>query len=105
MQASRKLAAIFSSDVFGYSRLMSDDEQATLDAIVETRRVVAAHVARHRGRVVDATGDAVLAEFPSAIESVRCACEIQRELAVMNAERAEHRRMQLRIGLNLGDVI
>ncbi len=105
MQASRKLAAIFSSDVFGYSRLMSDDEQATLDAIVETRRVVAAHVARRGGRVVDATGDAVLAEFPSAIESVRCACEIQRELAVMNAERGEHRRMQLRIGLNLGDVI
>ena len=105
MQASRKLAAIFSADVFGYSRLMSDDEQATLDAIVETRQVVAAHVALHAGRVVDASGDAVLAEFPSAIEAVRCACDIQRELALKNAERAEHRRMQLRIGLNLGDVI
>ncbi len=105
MQASRKLAAIFSSDVFGYSRLMSDDEQATLDAIVETRQVVAAHVAQHAGRVVDASGDAVLAEFPSAIEAVRCACEIQRELALRNAPRAEHRRMHLRIGLNLGDVI
>lgn len=105
MQASRKLVAIFSSDVFGYSRLMSDDEQATLDAIVDTRQVVAAHVAQHAGRVVDTSGDAVLAEFPSATEAVRCACEIQRELALRNAKRAEHRRMHLRIGLNLGDVI
>jgi len=105
VQASRKLVAIFSSDVFGYSRLMSDDEQATLDAIVDTRQVVAAHVAQHAGRVVDTSGDAVLAEFPSATEAVRCACEIQRELALRNAKRAEHRRMHLRIGLNLGDVI
>ncbi len=105
MQASRKLAAIFSSDVFGYSRLMGDDEQATLEAIVETRRLMAAHVERHDGRVVDATGDALLAEFASAVEAVRCAREIQRELALKNAHLPEHRRMLVRIGLNLGDVL
>jgi predicted ATPase/DNA-binding winged helix-turn-helix (wHTH) protein/class 3 adenylate cyclase len=101
----RKLAAILSADVVGYSRLMADDDQATLEAILATRSVMAQHIARHGGRVIDATGDALLGEFPSALESVRCAIAIQAELAQRNAALPERRRMVMRIGLNVGDVI
>ena len=104
-QSTRKLAAILSSDVVGYSRLMGEDDRATLQAIVATRGVMAAHITGHGGRVVDASGDALLAEFPSAIESVRCAVAIQIELTQRNAALPEPRRMVLRIGLNVGDVI
>ena len=102
---TRKLAAILSSDVFGYARLMGEDEQATYEAVVGLRALMRRHIERHLGRVVDATGDALLAEFASAIEAVRCACEIQRELARVNADRPEPRRMRVRIGINLGDVL
>ena len=102
---TRKLAAILSSDVFGYSRLMGEDEQATYEAVVGLRALMRRQVERHAGRVVDATGDALLAEFASAVEAVRCACEIQRELARVNADRPEPRRMRVRIGINLGDVL
>ncbi len=105
VQPTRKLAAILSSDVFGYSRLMGDDEQATFEAVVGVRALMKRHVQAHAGRVVDATGDALLAEFASAVEAVLCACEIQRELARVNADRPEHRRMLIRIGINLGDVL
>ena len=101
----RKLAAILSSDVVGYSRLMGDDDRATLEAILATRSVMGEHIVRHGGRVVDATGDALLGEFPSAVESVRCAVAIQAELAQRNSSLPERRRMVLRIGLNVGDVI
>ena len=102
---TRKLAAILSADVAGYSRLMGDDERATFDAVLGMRARVKALVDAHAGRVVDATGDAVLAEFASAVEALGCACEVQRVQAAHNAGLPEERRMLLRIGLNLGDVI
>ncbi len=101
----RKLAAILSADVVGYSRLMGEDEQATLATLTAYRTVMAARITAHEGRVVDAPGDALLAEFPSAVEAVKAAVEIQTELAARNAELPERRRMLLRIGVNLGDVI
>ncbi|WP_280155477.1 winged helix-turn-helix domain-containing protein [Piscinibacter sp. XHJ-5] len=103
--SARKLAAIMSADVVGYSRLMGEDDVATLHAIVAVRGVVAQQVAHHGGKLVDATGDALLAEFPSAVESVRCASAVQAALAQRNASIAQNRRMVLRIGLNVGDVI
>src|SRR5262245_32910105 len=100
----RKLAAILSADVGGYSRLMGDDEQATRVTLTAYRDIFKQHITAHEGRLVDATGDALLAEFPSAIEAVTCAIDIQRELAGRNAALPEHRRMRFRIGVNLGDV-
>jgi adenylate cyclase len=104
MSQRRKLAAILSADVVGYSRLMSDDEQATVATLKAYREIFAQHIAGHEGRVVDSPGDALLAEFPSAIEAVQSAVAIQRELAGRNASLPEHRRMRFRIGVNLGDV-
>jgi class 3 adenylate cyclase len=101
----RKLAAILSADVVGYSRLMQADEQATLDTLKSSRTVIAGHIERHRGRVVNAPGDAILAAFPSAVEAVRCAVEIQQDLQERNIALSPERRMQYRIGVNLGDVI
>jgi adenylate cyclase len=101
----RKLAAILSADVEGYSRLMGDDETATVRAITEYRAVMASGVARHSGRVVDSPGDNVLAEFSSVVEAVQCAVDVQRELQARNAALPDARRMRFRIGINLGDVI
>ncbi|NWG72863.1 MAG: adenylate/guanylate cyclase domain-containing protein [Parvularculaceae bacterium] len=101
----RKLAAILSADVAGYSRLMEDDERATLDTLQECRQIMRDHIVDHGGRVVDFPGDALLAEFASPVESVRCAVEIQRTLLERNVLLPEHRRMSIRIGLNLGDII
>ena len=101
----RKLVAILSADVQGYSRLMGDDEVATVRTITEYRQVVAAGVTRHGGRVVDAPGDNVLAEFASVVDAVQAAVEIQRDLKARNGELPPSRRMQFRIGINLGDVI
>ncbi len=101
----RKLTAILSADVKGYSRLMSEDEEATLRTLNAHRKVMAALIQGHRGRVVDATGDNLLAEFSSVVNAVRCAVEIQRELKVRNADLADNRKMEFRIGVNLGDVI
>jgi adenylate cyclase len=101
----RKLAAILSADVEGYSRLMGDDEVATVRTITAYREVIATGVARHAGRVVDAPGDNVLAEFASAVDAVQCAVEIQRELRSRNAPLPASRQMWFRIGINLGDVI
>ena len=101
----RRLAAILSADVEGYSRLMGDDEVATVRTITEYRDVIASSVARHAGRVVDAPGDNVLAEFSSVVDAVESAVEIQRELRARNAPLPVARRMQFRIGINLGDVI
>jgi adenylate cyclase len=102
---ARKLAAILSADVEGYSRLMGDDEAATVRTITEYREVITSTVLRHDGRVVDAPGDNVLAEFSSVVDAVRCATEIQRELRLRNAGLPASRRMHFRIGINLGDVI
>jgi adenylate cyclase len=101
----RKLAAIFSTDVAGYSRLMGDDEEATIRTLTAYREVISSLIRHHRGRVVDSPGDNLLAEFASVVDAVRCAVEIQQALKETNAELPEHRQMQFRIGINLGDVI
>lgn len=101
----RKLTAILSADVKGYSRLMGEDEGFTVRTITAYREVIAGVVQKHRGRVVDSPGDNLLAEFGSVVDAVRCAVEIQEELKARNAELDENRRMVFRIGINLGDVI
>lgn len=101
----RQLAAILSADVEGYSRLMGDNETATVRTITEYREAIASSVAGHGGRVVDAPGDNVLAAFSSVVDAVESAVEIQRELQARNAALPVTRRMQFRIGINLGDVI
>ena len=101
----RKLAAILSADVEGYSRLMNDDEEATIRTLTAYRSAMTRLIQQYRGRVVDTTGDNLLAEFASAVDAVNCAVEIQRELAERNAELPEDRRMQFRIGVNVGDVV
>ena len=101
----RKLTAILSADAEGYSRLMAEDEEATVRTITAHREVVATVVEKHRGRVVDSPGDNILAEFASAVDAVRGGVEIQEELKARNAELPENRRMEFRIGINLGDVI
>jgi class 3 adenylate cyclase/Ca2+-binding EF-hand superfamily protein len=101
----RKLSAIFMSDVVGYSRLMGEDEAATLKTLSTYQGVMDGLIKQHRGRVVDAPGDAVLAEFNSVVDAVQCAVAVQKELQARNAELPENRRMLFRIGINLGDVI
>jgi len=101
----RKLTAILSADVKGYSRLMQEDEEATVRTITAYRQVIAEVVQKLRGRVVDSPGDNILAEFASVMDAVRSAVEIQEELKVRNSELPEERRMEFRIGVNLGDVI
>jgi adenylate cyclase len=101
----RKLSAILSADVVGYSRLMQDDDAATVETLTKYRSIFSDFVSRHEGRIVDSPGDNILAEFDSPVEAVQCAVEIQRELARRNLQLADHRQMQFRIGLNLGDVI
>ena len=104
-EAKRKLAAILAADVVGYSRLMGDDDRATMDMLNVCRDVFRAHISDHDGRVVDTTGDSVLATFESVVEAVRCAVDVQSEVADRNGALPEHRRMEFRIGINLGDVI
>ncbi|NIS71164.1 MAG: adenylate/guanylate cyclase domain-containing protein, partial [Proteobacteria bacterium] len=101
----RKLTAILSADVKGYSRLMGEDEEATIRTLTAYRELMADLIQKHRGRVVDSPGDNVLAEFKSVVDAVRCAVEIQEELKVRNAEVPENRKMEFRIGVNLGDVV
>jgi len=101
----RKLTAILSADVKGYSRLMSEDEEATVRTITAYREVITDLIEGQNGRVVDAKGDNLLAEFSSVVDAVRCAVKIQKELKVKNDELPENRRMEFRIGINLGDVI
>jgi class 3 adenylate cyclase/Tfp pilus assembly protein PilF len=101
----RRLAAILSADVKSYSRLMGEDEAATIQTLTAYREVLATLIPQHRGRVVDAVGDNLLAEFPSVVQAVECAVAIQRELSARNAALPLHRRMEFRIGINLGDVV
>jgi adenylate cyclase len=101
----RKLSAILSADVQGYSRLMGDDERATVETITAYRRIMTDLIESHHGKVADAKGDNVLAEFSSVVDAIQCAVEIQKELKVKNAGLPENRRMAFRIGVNLGDVI
>jgi len=105
-RVERRLAAILAADVAGYSRLMGANEVGTLRALAEHRReVLEPEIAAHHGRIVKTTGDGVLAEFASAVSAVACASEIQRAMAARNAEVASDRRLDFRIGLNLGDII
>ncbi|MCZ6557008.1 MAG: adenylate/guanylate cyclase domain-containing protein, partial [SAR324 cluster bacterium] len=101
----RKLTAILCADVVGYSRLMGADEEATIETLTAYRKVFTSKIKNHRGRVVDAKGDAILADFSSVVDAVNGAVEIQRELAEQNTELSDDRRMDFRIGINLGDVI
>jgi adenylate cyclase len=103
--SKRKLAAILSADVVGYSRLMQDDDAATVATLQEYRAAIARVIDRHSGRVVNAPGDNILAEFPSAVEAVQCAAETQKVLEGRNLELPAERRMEFRIGVNLGDII
>ena len=101
----RKLAAILSADVAGYSRLMQDDEAATVRILAAYKQIFSDLIKQHRGRVVDSPGDNLLAEFASVVDAVQCAVAVQKELQARNAELPENRRMLFRIGVNLGDVI
>ena len=101
----RKLAAILSADVTGYSRLMQDDEAATVTTLESHKQAFFDLIKQHRGRVVDSPGDNLLAEFASVVDAVQCAVAVQKELQARNAELPENRRMLFRIGVNLGDVI
>ena len=101
----RKLTAILMADVQGYSRLMGTDEEETLRRLREYQDVIGRLIKEHQGRLVDAPGDALLADFGSAVDAIRCAVEVQKELAQRNAELPTDRRMDLRMGINLGDVI
>ena len=101
----RKLTAILSADAVGYSRLMGDDEEATIRTLTEYRDAITVLVNEHKGRVVDSPGDNVLAEFASVVDAVRCAVETQEQIAERNADLPENRRMLFRIGVNLGDIV
>jgi len=104
-EVKRKLAAILSADVKGYSRLMSEDEVGTIHTLNAYKEIMTGLIQHHQGRVVDAPGDNVLAEFGSVVDAVECAVEIQKELKTRNADLPENRKMEFRIGVNLGDVI
>ena len=101
----RKIAVIMAADVSGYSRLVAEDEDATLKRLMEYRGIFADFVSRGRGQIFNTAGDAVLAEFDSAVEAVRAAMDIQETLKARNAPLPDKRRMVFRIGLSLGDVV
>jgi len=104
-EVKRKLTAILSADVKGYSRLMGEDEKGTVRTLNTYKEVMTELIQHRHGRVVDAPGDNVLAEFGSVVDAVECAVEVQKELKTRNAQLPENRRMEFRIGVNLGDVI
>ena len=101
----RRLATILMADVFGYSRMMGENEERTVEILRGHREVFDQLLKAHRGRVFNTAGDAILAEFPSAVEAVRCATEIQTALRTRNEHLPEAERMWFRIGINLGDII
>jgi adenylate cyclase len=104
-KVTRKLTAIMSADVKGYSILMADDEVATIQTLKVYRNIMSTCIEQYGGRVVDAVGDNLLAEFGSAVDAVQCAVEVQRELDDKNEEIPDDRKLQFRIGVNIGDVI
>src|ERR1041385_8100875 len=105
-RVERRLAAILTTDVAGYSRLMGTDEEGTLAALKAIRHeLIDPKIAEHRGRIVKTTGDGALVEFASAVDAVRCAMEIQHAMAQRNAAISEDRRIEFRIGINVGDII
>ena len=103
-RVERRLTAILAADVAGYSRLMGADEEGTLAALKMLRREVAdPKIKEHRGRIVNTTGDGLLSEFASVVDAVRCAVEVQREMAARNTGVPDERRIDFRIGVNLGE--
>jgi class 3 adenylate cyclase len=105
-RVERRLAAILAADVAGYSRLMGADEEGTHERLkTHLRELVDPKINKHRGRIVKNTGDGMLVEFPSVVDAVRCAVEIQRSMADRNADTTEDKRIIFRVGVNLGDVI
>ena len=101
----RKLTTIFSADVVGYSRLMEDNEEATIQTLNTYRNSMSTLIEQHNGRVVDMTGDNLMAEFSSVVDAVKCAVETQKEVSERTADLPENRRMLFRIGVNLGDIV
>src|SRR6195256_7103395 len=105
-RVERRLAAILAADVAGYSRLMGEDEEGTLAALRAVRRELGdPKIAEHRGRIVKTTGDGLLVEFASVVDAVRCAVDVQREMAERNAGTPDAKRIQFRVGINLGDIM
>ncbi len=98
----RKLTAILSADVEGYSRLMSEDEEATVRTLTTYREVMTTLIQQHSGKVLDSPGDNLLADFTSVVDAVQCAVSVQKEINSRNAELPEDRKMQFRIGINPG---
>jgi adenylate cyclase len=106
MTVTRKLAAILAADVAGYSRLMGADEEGTLERLKAHRsQLIDPKIAEHHGRIVKTTGDGMLAEFPSVVDAVRCAVEVQQSMGARNAEIPGDQRIEFRVGVNLGDII
>src|SRR5215467_13961935 len=102
----RRLAAIISADVAGYSRLMGADESRTLAALKAHRReLIDPKIAEYGGRIVKTTGDGLLLEFPSVVDAIRCAVDMQRRMADRNAGVPPEQRIEFRIGINVGDII
>ena len=104
-RVERKLTTILCADVEGYSRLMDRDEVGTLEVLKRHRDALAGLIERHRGRVINTWGDGLIAEFPSVVEAVLCAVEAQKELRARNAGLPAERRLEFRVGINLGDVM
>src|SRR6202008_3016557 len=105
-RVERRLAAILAADVAGYSRLMGADEEGPLGALRAVRRELGdPKIAEHRGRIVKTTGDGLLVEFASVVDAVRCAVELQREMIARNAAAPAERRIEFRMGINVGDII
>ena len=106
MDAPRKLAAILAADVVGYSRLTGLDEEGTIKRLRKLRReLINPAVALHRGRVVKTTGDGILIEFPSVVDALRCALDVQRGMDGRNADVPADQRIEFRVGINVGDVV
>src|SRR5258708_37910454 len=101
----RKIAAIFAADIAGYSRLVAEDEEETLRRLASYRQVTDDFIARYGGRIFNSAGDAIFAEFPSAVEAVRCAIDIQESLRTRNMAYPASRQMSFRIGITIGDVV
>src|SRR5215213_7762444 len=104
-RVERKLAAIFVADVAGYSRLINHDEVGTLRTLAAYREIMDGLIAEHGGRIANTAGDSVLAEFPSAVDTVQCAVAVQEQMRTANESFEEDRRLQFRIGVHVGDVV
>src|SRR6185503_14932960 len=105
-RAQRQLSAILAADVAGYSRLIGKDEEGTLARLKELRRtLIDPQINEHRGRIVKTMGDGLLVQFASAVDAMRCAVEIQRQMGEQSAEIDEEQKLEFRIGINVGDIV